>query len=212
MAKKDNNKNNENVDLKIDEKIENEIKNNTDTESKNAKLNSVETDNKKKQGKKTTKLTDDTLITVRNNVYGKLVYVDTKTGDKTIWSNYGDEQDITIGELRWMKRTQIKFFKEHWILFIKFTENEYKNNDINEVYKNLQVNKYYDKITSINYISKLLNSTVDKLKKELPKLNSTDRQSLIVCANNLIKNGELDSLKKIKTIEKLLDCELSDVK
>ena len=46
------------------------------------------------------KLDDGVLLNVRSNVYGGLVYINSRTGDKYEWNEFGDVQQLTAGDLR----------------------------------------------------------------------------------------------------------------
>ena len=47
--------------------------------------------------KKTVKLDDSVLISVKSNTFGGLIYVNPRTGDKTEWNGCGDVQTLFGG-------------------------------------------------------------------------------------------------------------------
>lgn len=75
--------------------------------------------------KKVVKLDDSILITVKSNTYGELIYINSRTGDMVKWAEFGDEQDMTMGDLRSMKGTQRSFYEKNWITIVSVAEDGY---------------------------------------------------------------------------------------
>ena len=63
-------------------------------------------------------LDNNVILNVQSTTFGKLVYVNTQTGDKVVWEHENEIQQVTAGNLREMKSRQPGFFKNYWIRII----------------------------------------------------------------------------------------------
>ena len=61
-------------------------------------------------------------------------------------------------------------------------------------------------------IGEIFNWSPDKIREILPKLTSSMKTSVIIRANELIENGTLDSISRVKAIEESLNCVLASPK
>lgn len=172
-----------------------------------------ETTKIKSVSKKKLKLEDDVLISVKSNVYGQLIYINHKTGDETRWEEYGEPQSLSVADLRAMKAKQLDFFKENWItiLGIDSADDEYDDVTVEEIYDALMISQYY-KSDIPDDIGEIFNWSPDKIREILPKLTSSMKTSVIIRANELIENGTLDSISRVKAIEESLNCVLASPK
>ena len=161
--------------------------------------------------KKKLKLDDDVLILVKSNVFGKLIYINHKTGDETQWENYGDVQSISVGDLRAMKAKQLDFFKENWILIVgvEDTSEEFDEVETKEIYDALQVYQYYKNTLCPDDINQVFNWSISDIKNKVPNMTNSVKSSIIIRANELIKSGVLDSIGKVKALEEILGCDLT---
>lgn len=165
----------------------------------------------KSAAKKRLKLDDDVLLSVKSNVFGRLIYINHKNGDEIQWEEYGEVQPLSVGDLRAMKAKQPDFFKENWITIIgiESADDDYDNVDISEIYDSLMISQYYQKSECPNDLNDIFNWSTDKIRETLPKMTSSVKTSIIIRANELIENGSLDSIAKVKTIEESLNCTLT---
>lgn len=157
------------------------------------------------------KLDDNVLISVKSNVFGKLIYINHKTGDKTIWENFGEVQPLSVGDLRAMKGAQLSFFKENWISIdgIEEADDSYENVEPEEIYEALQISQYYSEMLCPKDINIVFNWSASDIKNKLPRMTKSVKESIMIRANELIKEGILDSISKVKAIEEVLGCELA---
>jgi len=164
----------------------------------------------KRPTKKKLKLGDDVLIAVKSNVFGKLIYINHKSGDETQWTHYGEVQSMTVGDLRAMKAKQLKFFKENWIRIdgIEDADEDYEGVELADIYQVLMVSQYYKDTICPEDINAVFKWSVSKIKENVPKMTASVKTAIIVRANDMIASGELDSLSKIRAIEEALSCEL----
>lgn len=161
--------------------------------------------------KKRLKLADDVLIAVKSNVFGRLTYINHKTGDETRWENFGEIQPLSVGDLRAMKAKQLSFFKENWITIdgIEEADEEYQDVEAEDIYDALQITKYYSEYLCPDNINDVFNWSVSDIKNKIPRMTKSVQKSVLIRANELIKEGILDSISKVKALEEALDCDLA---
>jgi len=155
-------------------------------------------------------LDNNVILNVQSTIFGKLVYVNGQTGDKVVWDNENEIQQVTAGNLREMKSRQPGFFKNYWIriIGIEDTDETYQDRSIEEIYTALTLQQYY-KNSMIDVEDLILNHTSD-LKTYIEKMGNTFKTSLVIRCNDLIKSHKLDSLSKIRELEEILGTELTD--
>lgn len=154
------------------------------------------------------KLDDSVLLNVRSNVYGGLIYINSRTGDKYEWSEYGDVQQLTAGDLRAMKGSQRSFFQNQWIIIDSIADSGYEDVTRDEIYKALMISQYCDGLVDLEDFDDVFALSPDELRRLIAKMSDGSRLNLLVAANTAIANGTLDSLRTIQTLESCLGCEL----
>ena len=161
--------------------------------------------------KKKIKFSDDTLISVKSNVFGTLIYINHKTGDEVRWDNFGETQTLSVGDLRAMKAKQLAFYKENWIVFegIEDSSEEYEDIDVQDIYDVLQVSQYYKNYLCPNDLNEVFNWTTTEMRNKIPRMTKSVREAIAIRANELITEGILDSMSKVKTLEEILNCQLA---
>lgn len=162
-----------------------------------------------KQSKKRVKLEDNVLITVKSNVFGKLTFKNNKTGDVTKWLEFGETQELSIGDLRSMKGTQRRFFSDNWIIIEGVYDDGYEDVTPEDIYKTLQVSQYYEELLCPKNINDVFNWSIKDIESKVPNMSAGVKESLIIKANELIEKNVLDSRNMIKSLEKALKCELT---
>lgn len=151
-----------------------------------------------------------TTVLVRSNCYGQLTYKSKKTGFQIDWDNVQSQQYLSLDELLTMRNTFRKFFEKTWIIIDGFVDDEYSNMfSVEEILDFLQVKQYYKNLLCPENINELFNMTPDEITKRIATASSGSKDFIIIKANELIESGNLDSLKTINTLEKVLNCELS---
>lgn len=155
------------------------------------------------------RLDDSVLIRVKSNTYGQLIYVNKRTGDRTEWSRFGEEQSVTMGDLRAMKGTQLPFFSDQMIVVTGCDDERYPDLTPAEIYDALLVSRYYKNIVDPDNFGRIFSASEDEIRQWISQMSSNARMNLIVALNAAIHNGTLDSLRKIKLFEDLLGCELA---
>lgn len=169
----------------------------------------IEDSNVKKEKKKLkVNLSDDTPIIVKNNTAGRLIYINHRTGDEFEWDTLDSEQELTLADLKAMKAKQLSFFKNRWIDIVDVPDLE-KPFTIADVYALLRVYKYYEELGIDFDISDLLLSDTKTIKNKIKGMSKSLKNTLIVVANDMILDGSLDSISKIKELEDILKVELA---
>ena len=154
-------------------------------------------------------LKDDDELLVKSNVFGGLLYINHKTGDETNWADQGDVQPMSARDLKDMKAKQLSFYTENWISIIDSDDVDFNVYTINDIYDALQVGRYYKDTVIPNDLDEIFTWSIDEMKTKIKLMPVTIRETIIIRANDKIKDGTLDSISKVKAIEEVLGCELA---
>lgn len=136
-------------------------------------------------------------ITVRNGFQGKLIYVSKRTGEKFVWENFGDEQEIELIELKNAKNASKKFFINNWFVF-----------DDSWVIDYLGVGQFYKNALRLEDFDRVFTLSPDEIRETIGKLSAGQKRSLAYRAKELIAHGEIDSNRAIAALEESLGIEL----
>lgn len=158
----------------------------------------VETVEEKKPArpKKRLEINRDDLIECRSATTN-LVYISKRTSEKFEWADFGDVQYITLGELISMKSTQPRFLKEGWLIV-----------DDEEAIEQLGLAKMYGNIFEIDDMASFLENDEYEIERILKNMPRGFKNSIAQFAREQVESGELDSNRKIKLLEQLLDVDL----
>lgn len=160
--------------------------------------------------KKVFKFDDSVLVNVQSNVFGELIYTNPRNGDTVRWPEFGDTQPMTIGDLRAMRGTQRNFFENNWIFIKEVLDAGYEDATPEDVYKALMVSQYYKDILDPENFNSIFRMDDDEMVRRVRMMSDGAKMNLIVASNEAIVRGKLDSLRKIKLLEDLLNCDLMD--
>lgn len=138
-------------------------------------------------------------VYVINGFNGRLVYKSKRTGERFVWENMGDEQEMELKELRNAKNSSKGFFINNWFMFGK---------DDQWVIDYLALSQYYRDSIPIDDYDKILMSNYKIIESKLASIPSGQKASLASRARTLIANGDIDSNKSIATLEEVLGAEL----
>lgn len=163
-----------------------------EVEATSAESVSAQTEQPKKQKVRVT-LDPNLVVTVKNGFPGMLVYISRKTGEKFVWQEFGDEQDMELGELKNARNSSKKFYMNNWFLI-----------DDPAVLDYLGVADYYKYATKNAGFEKLFEKTPAEIKRDVATLSDGQKRSVGYRARQMIKDGELDSVKKISALEEAL--------
>lgn len=157
------------------------------------------------------KLTDMAMVNVQSNVYGELIYVNPRNGDTTKWGEFGDVQPMSLGDLRAMRGTQRAFFENNWIYVKEVLDDGYDACTAEDVYRYLTVSQYYKDVLDPDNFSTLFTMPAAELQRRISMMSEGAKMNLVVASNDAIRDGTLDSIRKIKVLEDALGCELLDL-
>lgn len=157
------------------------------------------------------KFPDHVMVAVQSNTYGELIYVNQRTGARVSWKEIGDVQPVPMGELRDMRNTQRGFFSNNRIFIVGVEDEEYSEAAPEDVYKALMVSQYYKDVIDPNNFNSIFGLEPHELRIRLNRMSDGAKTNLVVAANEAIRRGRLDSLKKIRVIEECLGCELIEI-
>ncbi|MFR6121382.1 hypothetical protein [Faecalibacillus intestinalis] len=180
----------------------------TKTKTTTKKATTKETKTNESKQRERLVLDNNVILNVQSTTFGKLVYVNTQTGDKVVWEHENEIQQVTAGNLREMKSRQPGFFKNYWIriIGIEDIDETYQDRTIEEIYKALTLQQYYE--NSMMDIEDLILNHTDEIPTYLKKMGKSFKTSLIIRCNDMIESGKLDAFSKIKKMEEILGTEL----
>ena len=183
----------------------------TKTKTTTKKATTKETKTNEPKQRERLVLDNNVILNVQSTTFGKLVYVNTQTGDKVVWEHENEIQQVTAGNLREMKSRQPGFFKNYWIriIGIEDIDETYQDRTIEEIYKALTLQQYYE--NSMMDIEDLILNHTDEIPTYLKKMGKSFKTSLIIRCNDMIETGKLDAFSKIKKMEEILGTELGGV-
>ena len=138
-------------------------------------------------------------IVVRNGSVGKLVYISPRTGERFVWEEFGDEQEMELQELRNAKAANKKFFEKNWFLF---------DEDYDWVIDYLGARAYYRNAIGIDDFEKLFRKKPSEISKIIAGLSDGQKRSVSYKARQMIAEQKIDSMKVVDTLEKSLGVEL----
>lgn len=141
----------------------------------------------------------DQYVTVRNGFHGRLIYKSPRTGEKFVWGEFGDEQEMQLRELRDAKNSKKSFFINNWFMFEEPWVIDY-----------LGMRKYYKYAVKIEDFDNIFKKTPAQIEKTVGDMSQGQRRSLIYRATELIASGDIDSRKVIQALENALGVELAE--
>ena len=140
------------------------------------------------------------IVPVRSGFNGMLIYKSKHTGEKFEWSEFGEEQDMELQELKNAKASSNKaFFENNWFII-----------DDPEIIEYLGVERYYRNSLGIDEFDSLFKCTPEEAVAKVSSLPKGQKLSVVYRARKLIDDGVLDSIKMINALEKCLNVELID--
>lgn len=137
------------------------------------------------------------IVTVRNGFQGTLVYVSRKTGERFVWDAFGDEQDMEIGELRNARNSNKAFFVNNWFMF-----------DEPWIVDYIGMAQYYKFAVSIDDFDDIFENSPEELADVVSSLSAGQKRSVAYRARQKIRDGSIDSNRKIAVLEQCLGTSL----
>lgn len=136
-------------------------------------------------------------ITVRNGFQGMLIYVSKRTGEVFEWDEFGDEQEMELGELKNAKNSNKNFFINNWFMF-----------DDPWVIDFLGVGQFYKNTLPIEEFDSIFEMDAAEAAKVLHGIPDGQKRSIAYRARQLISENAIDSMKLVSVLEKELGVDL----
>lgn len=157
---------------------------------------------------KPTHLDDYVRIAVRSNQYGGLVFVNSRTKEKTNWSYIDDVQDLTVADIRDMRANNRRFFEEPWVCIEGIKTPGYEDVTKDELLDMLGLSRYYSKSTRPERLSDVLEWDIDEIRAQVPKMSASTKENLIVALTDALRHGTMNALDRVRVWEEELQCTL----
>lgn len=153
-----------------------------------------------KQIEKKTYMPNDEIMTTSCTA-GELIMIGRKTGRYYSWANYGDKTPIEYQDLK----------AEQYISGSQYIYNPLfiiEDDDFLALSENKKVAEVYEHILNAEDIDKIFNLDNISFEKTVNKLPKGIKNSLKAIAVERIQNGSLDSITKVKALDKILGTDL----
>lgn len=145
------------------------------------------------------KVNHSDTVTVMNTTTGKVMYRSRKTGAEWVFTEYGDTDQIEVGELVAMKNAHPKYVKEPWLLILD-----------DDVVDFLGLSKIYNNVLDPDELDDFFKLPEDKMKVILEGSPRGMKQLIVGTARQKLKNGTFDSVRKKNLIEETFDIQLEE--
>lgn len=134
---------------------------------------------------------------------GQLIYKSKRQmGYMVVWEGFQDMQYIDLGELVAMKATDMMFFTENWIAIPDSFE------DKDAVMDFLRIKQYYSNDVNLYNIVDLLKADANTIVSRIAEMSDGKQGNVLSIIRSLVQNGSLDSVSKIRALEKHFGCSL----
>lgn len=193
IDKKQDDKNVANATKTSVNKTENVVKKNMSEEVGNV------TKNIKNKVKAKPKLNLHDEVLVKNGYCGELNVLLPKSKYVITFSEFGDDDYIELAELKALRNSKPIFFERNWLII-----------EDDNVIDFLNVGKYYADYLTVEDIDELFELPVDEMIAKIQKLNQVTRDNIARRAVDMIKDGNIDSVKKIEALEEELGYNLTE--
>lgn len=159
----------------------------------------VVTKSEPKQTVKTVrKFAPDERIVCRSVTFGELLLTGVKSKLLYTWANYGDTAEVEFQDLQAMKSMRSSYLYRPRFIIEDEELVEQWGKDFGDMYKNIEDTD----------VENLFNLPVNQFKARLKKAPKGVQQAVKNIAGEMILNGSLDSIAKIKAIDDILGTDL----
>lgn len=143
----------------------------------------------------------DDLVICRSVTVGKLCMVGATSNMVYRWMNYGDEIEVEYRDLANAVRSHSSYIYTPYIIV----------EDDDFVNEFLELKKFYKEKFTIKELTDILDMSEGEMEDAISVLPKGAKEQFINIASTQIANGELDSVRKIKTLERILNVDFSMV-
>lgn len=145
------------------------------------------------KAKEINRLSNEMLVPVMNNTNANLYFAHRNCIHTLDMMNYGDIEEITLGELMTMKASHPRFLNECWLLIL--------NEDI---VKYMGLTRLYENVIPPDKIEKFFELSVEKIEEILTKSPVQVKENIGKVVMAKVKGNEWRDYQKLKVIEKVL--------
>ena len=138
-------------------------------------------------------------IICRSVVQGGLYMEGLKTQIIYNWADYGDESEVEYRDLAAAVRSKSKFLFNPWIIV--------EDKDFIEEFP--QLSKFYEDSYTVKELRNVLDMPVDQMVAAIEKLPDGAKESLKTIAAKQVSMGILDSVNKIRALDKIFGTDLN---
>lgn len=144
------------------------------------------------------KYAPDDMITCRSVTYGELLLTGPKSRLLYRWSNYNDTTEIPFQDLQALRSTKSSYlYRPRFII---------EDEELVEQWSK-DLKPLYDNIVDMD-VEEIFKLPIGKFKAALKKAPKGVQQAVKNIAGDMIMNGTLDSVQKIKAIDEILGTDL----
>ncbi len=142
------------------------------------------------------------LIPCQSVTSGPLNLNGTKSGAEYRWEDSGDIREVSYEDLIALRQVHSKFlYKPAFMIIDEDLLAQPRWRDLRDLYKSYA-------IISLTEVEKLISLDANSLSKALSKLLPAMRKVVVDTAADMIENGSLDSISKIKAIDSVCGTDL----
>lgn len=144
------------------------------------------------------KYAPDDMITCRSVTYGELLLTGPKSRLLYRWSNYNDTTEIPFQDLQALRSTKSSYlYRPRFII---------EDEELVEQWSK-DLKPLYDNIVDMD-VEEIFKLPIGKFKAALKKAPKGVQQAIKNIAGDMVMNGTLDSVQKIKAIDEILNTDL----
>lgn len=139
----------------------------------------------------------DMIVKIISNFDGKVGYTSPNKMVSFEIDDYGGYEYVELSTLMAMRNGNRRYFEENWILI-----DDGDDYTAEEIYKFLRVEQYYKTVFKPDNIDKLFSLEAKRIEEIVSNYSNTFKQTIFRLAKKRYKEGKLDSVAKVKAIEK----------
>lgn len=132
-----------------------------------------------------------------NMTSGVLVFGNPKTGETTLWHEYGDMNILEVQDLIQMRNAARSFFTEPWIMIYD-----------EDILQYLRVDQYYKNIPRDGNFDDIFDLPLEEILEKVSSFTNSTKKLVAQRAVAKIEDGSLDSMKTVSALEKTLGFQL----
>ena len=140
----------------------------------------------------------ETKVTVKNGFAGRLVYKSRRNGERFIWEETGDEQDLEYQTLKDVRNSNKEFFINNWFII-----------EDQDVIDALNLKKYYEGSIRMDTLYQLVEQKPEVIERTVRDMPDGPKDTLKMRLRQMIADEEIDSIKVIAAFERSLGVKLT---